>query len=681
MKLIPRSLALLAVALLTSLSHLALADAMGTAFTYQGRLADGANPATGTYDFRFAVFDSPDGAGQLGPAQTNAVDVANGLFSVALDFGPDVFSGEARWLDLAVRTNASGAFTPLSPRQPLSPNPYALYASNAGWSATAGRAASVAANSVANANLQADAVTSAKIADGTIAAADLSPALASGAFWRLDGNAETGSGYRFLGTTDNRPLEFRVNGKTAWRLEPTANDMPNVIGGIDLNSVGPGVYGATIGGGGARLGGDRRNSVASSLTTIAGGAMNTIETNCQSASIGGGWANSIRGASSLATIAGGYFNVITNSSVGWIGGGSQNRVASQASAIAGGAGNQILSGGLGFGLIGGGWENTVQGAYSVIVGGDHNATAEGAEWSAIGGGAANVILGSYAAIPGGDRNAATNYAFAAGRRAKAVYQGSFVWADSTDADFASTAADQFAVRARGGMRFDTSILALSSDSDFVTGLDLYNTTSPYGQTGYRLQVTGSTEPARAGNFEIWRAGTGEHLLTIDTSGNLGIGTTSPQARLDVVGDANIDGRLRWRPKTSYVAVSAAAFNPGRNGTVFTNDGRWVKPAGSPATFYAAVQLPHGATVTRLTWIGANPLEGASGQLALCRATLGGAKTVMAVLSANRDGSQMSTSLIAHASVDNATYTYYLEMILSGAIGSGAIIEYSVAEPY
>ena len=39
------------------------------------------------------------------------------------------------------------------------------------------------------------------------------------------------------------------------------------------------------------------------------------------------------------------------------------------------------------------------------------------------------------------------HSFAAGNRAKALHTGSFVWADSTYADFASTAANQFLVRA------------------------------------------------------------------------------------------------------------------------------------------------------------------------------------------------------------------------------------------
>jgi len=36
--------------------------AQGTAFTYQGRLNSGTNPANGTYDFVFEIYGSPCGA-------------------------------------------------------------------------------------------------------------------------------------------------------------------------------------------------------------------------------------------------------------------------------------------------------------------------------------------------------------------------------------------------------------------------------------------------------------------------------------------------------------------------------------------------------------------------------------------------------------------------------------------
>ena len=53
--------------------------------------------------------------------------------------------------------------------------------------------------------------------------------------------------------------------------------------------------------------------------------------------------------------------------------------------------------------------------------------------------------------------------FAAGFKAKATHTGAFVWADSQDADFSSTAVNQFNIRAAGGARFETAGAGLTVD--------------------------------------------------------------------------------------------------------------------------------------------------------------------------------------------------------------------------
>ena len=104
--------------------QLSTALAQGTAFTYQGRLNDGAAPASGSYDFRFRVASDPFANDYAAPAiLTNSVPVANGLFAVTLDFGGGVFTGGGRWLEIALRTNGAGAYSTLSPLQPLTTAP------------------------------------------------------------------------------------------------------------------------------------------------------------------------------------------------------------------------------------------------------------------------------------------------------------------------------------------------------------------------------------------------------------------------------------------------------------------------------------------------------------------------------------------------------------------------------
>ena len=100
-----------------------LAAALGTAFTYQGRLTDGSAPANGTYDFQFSLFNALSGGTQVGtPISMPGITVTNGLFTVQLDFG-NVFDGTALYLQIAVRPGGGGSYTPLTPLQPLSATP------------------------------------------------------------------------------------------------------------------------------------------------------------------------------------------------------------------------------------------------------------------------------------------------------------------------------------------------------------------------------------------------------------------------------------------------------------------------------------------------------------------------------------------------------------------------------
>ena len=61
----------------------------------------------------------------------SATVVSNGLFTVTLDFGAGVFDGTTYWLQIGVRTNGVGGFNALSPRQQLTPAPYAIMANTA----------------------------------------------------------------------------------------------------------------------------------------------------------------------------------------------------------------------------------------------------------------------------------------------------------------------------------------------------------------------------------------------------------------------------------------------------------------------------------------------------------------------------------------------------------------------
>ena len=121
----------LTLIILLNLLFACAAFAQTTAFTYQGSLNTSGTPASGNYDFQFALFDAASGGAQLGSTLTRStVAVANGVFAVSLDFGGQ-FPGANRFLDISVRTTGGGAFTSLIPRQLVNSAPYSVKSLNA----------------------------------------------------------------------------------------------------------------------------------------------------------------------------------------------------------------------------------------------------------------------------------------------------------------------------------------------------------------------------------------------------------------------------------------------------------------------------------------------------------------------------------------------------------------------
>jgi hypothetical protein len=129
--------------LFASILTAASVQAQGTAFTYQGKLDVGGNPANGSYDLAFQLFNAASN-GVAGPAVTNLdTSVSNGLFTVLLDFGGGVFPGSNNWVQISARTNGGATFTNLTPLLPLTPTPYALAAGTASNALTATTATSL----------------------------------------------------------------------------------------------------------------------------------------------------------------------------------------------------------------------------------------------------------------------------------------------------------------------------------------------------------------------------------------------------------------------------------------------------------------------------------------------------------------------------------------------------------
>ncbi len=400
-----------------------------------------------------------------------------------------------------------------------------------------------------------------------------------GDYWALTGNAGTAAGAHFLGTTDLEPLELRVAGQRALRLEPVASppdgapaeggQTPNVIGGHESNAVTPYVQGATIGGGGGM---SVANLVYDDFGVIGGGAYNhagdglgTLSDHAY-ATVGGGFHNDAIGVES--TVSGGGANTASGASA-VVSGGEWNGAHGDYAVIAGGR-YHIVNGN--YAAVGGGYLNQAGGANATVAGGAGNSASNAR--ASVAGGANNEASGDSATVAGGSSNrAGGDYSFAAGRRAKADHAGAFVWADATDADFVSAANNQFLLRAAGGVGINTNApnAALAVDGGNSVARIAVNSNAPTANAGLSLRQDGVNRWAIAtvfadGDLTIFREGVGGgSRLFVDgggaNAGYVGIGNAAPQHPLHMASGAHVTAGGAWTNASSRVLkTDFAAFD-------------------------------------------------------------------------------------------------------------------------
>jgi hypothetical protein len=214
----------------------------------------------------------------------------------------------------------------------------------------------------------------------------------------------------------------------------------------------------------------------------------------------------------------------------------------------------------------------------------------------------------------------------------------------------------------------------SEDYSYALGID---------DTGNKLKIAYQADSTAA-------PGVGD-LITVTDSGHVGIGTTDPSAKLHVNGNTHVDGNLTWQTKTGYISVAAGAFTPQEEIVCY-----WKSPGrlllspdttASDAGFQAPVQLPHGATVTKITfyWHDSDPNECIS--LDLARTTMAGGWLTMgsaASTGSAGDGSSYDDS-ISDATIDNSQYGYVLHIEIPANFyeleAHSAFIEYTFTETY
>lgn len=190
-------------------SHAAMAQ--GTAFTYQGELSDGGNPANGTYVFRGTLFDAATNGAKVRSAGSATVPVTDGRFTITLDPGAGVFTGAPRWLEIDVRTNAPALPIVLSPRQLITVTPYATFASGADAAGLLGTiaTANIASGTITANLLATGAVASNQLAAGAVTANKLGPDV--GLWSVIGGNIFRASGGVGIGVA-NPSAALHLNG-------------------------------------------------------------------------------------------------------------------------------------------------------------------------------------------------------------------------------------------------------------------------------------------------------------------------------------------------------------------------------------------------------------------------------------------------------------------------------------
>ncbi len=158
------------------------------------------------------------------------------------------------------------------------------------------------------------------------------------------------------------------------------------------------------------------------------------------------------------------------------------------------------------------------------------------------------------------------------------------------------------------------------------------------------------------------------------------------------GDAHVQGKLTWQAKTSYISVPAAAFIPRYLGDVsptchnpqYANDGDrlTIYPSTCPVYDYVApVQLPHGATVTAMSFNYFDYAPNNDGSVGLYRDW--SEQMAYAVSSGDSGEGAATDTSIDYATVDNLNHTYYLRATLVdwSVQLCYVVIEYTIEEPY
>lgn len=448
--------------------------AIGSIFSYQGQLQDAGVAANGSYDLEFRL-QTQAGVAIGSPVLKDNVTVAQGVFSVELDFGPVISSADYQ-LQIGVRAGASsGAFTALTPATKITAAPQAQVASIASEAVTVSPG-SVTSAGIADGNIGSIDINSAQVqrriaaacasgqsirvvnADGSVTceSAGIGPEGPQGPVGPIGPNGAagaagaTGPGGATGPAGATGPIgasgpqgpigpQGAPGSADAWSRLGDAGTSPvtNFIGTSDnaafvirANNLPVAQFKPHANGVNVLLGSE--NAISPGIpvynSTIAGGRLNTLgdpsaPLGLTSATISGGYGNTALASS--ATIAGGDGHY-AGANYATVSGGSYNGAYGTASTVSGGQLN--VAGGT-ESTVGGGSENTASeldstvsggrlntagGLYATVAGGFNN-SATGTS-SSVGAGSSNRATGLRSTVAGGEANCAGgDYSWSGGR--------------------------------------------------------------------------------------------------------------------------------------------------------------------------------------------------------------------------------------------------------------------------
>jgi hypothetical protein len=424
---------------------------------YQAELRD---PATGqvvpdgSYDMVVRIHDSDSGGSLLWEwtytaANGNAVEVANGIFSVIFGSGTgnaldaSLFEGADRWLEIEVQGET------LSPRQRITSTAFSIVSENSRL--LDGRGVSdfiiqaqglrlesneISPNVIGGylLNLVTDGVVGGTVSGGGESSAENR---VSDSFGTVGGGRHNLAGDD-AGTINDKP--GATVGGGAWNTasgtcatvggglgnQVTAN-FATIAGGGRADPANPLLgnfvfdhYGSIGGGGNNRTGGDDGDPTNATYATVGGGGTNWATG--QGATIGGGFVNEASGyaatvsggdsnaaSGSGATISGGESNTASHH-LATVGGGALNTASAQSATVSGGDSNDASDW---YATVSGGQSNDAS-ANGATVGGGNSNDASGL-WATVGGGISNEASAECATVGGGRSNEANaNFATIAG---------------------------------------------------------------------------------------------------------------------------------------------------------------------------------------------------------------------------------------------------------------------------